>query len=141
MRTSSSTRLLKFCASSTISRTLRPLMCCSIRNWFNVARTSGFLHVERREAELHQNGLQKFGRRQLGLIDLRDHDVGLQFPQKGLDQRGLARADLAGDHHEAIGEPDRRFHVRFGARMLLAEIQELRIRAQPERQFVQFEEF
>jgi hypothetical protein len=61
--------------------------------------------------------------------------------RKGLDQGGLAGADLAGDHHEPVGEPDRRFHVRLGARMLLAQIQELRVRAQAERQLMKFEEF
>ena len=135
MRTSSSTRWLRFCASSMISRTLRPAACCSIRNWFSVASASGFLHLERRKSELHQHAVQETGGRQLGLVDLRNDDVLLQFVQERLDQRGLAGADLAADDDETVGEPDRRLHVGLGARMLLAQVQECRIRAQPERQF------
>ena len=37
------------------------------------------LHVERGEAELHQNRLQEGRRRQLGLVDLGDHHVGLEL--------------------------------------------------------------
>ncbi len=99
------------------------------------------LHVERSEAELHQNRLQEGGRRQLGLVDLRDDHVGLQLAQERLDQGGLAGADFARDDHEAVGEPDGRLHVRLGARMLFAQVEELRVRAQAERQFMQFEEF
>ncbi len=97
------------------------------------------LHIEGREAELHQDRLQKRRRRQLGLVDLRDHRVGLQFAQERLDQGGLAGADFAGYHHETVGKPDRRFHVRFGARMLFAQVQKLRVRTQAKRQFVEFE--
>jgi hypothetical protein len=61
--------------------------------------------------------------------------------RKKVSINGLAGADFAGDHHETIVEPNRRLHVRLGARMLLAQVQELRVRAQPERQFMQFEEF
>ncbi len=99
------------------------------------------LHAERLEAELHQHGLQEFDRRDLRLVDLRDHHVLLELLEEGLDQGGLARADLAGDHHEAVGEPDRRLHVRLGARMVLRQVQELRVRSQPEGQFVQLEQF
>jgi hypothetical protein len=94
------------------------------------------LHAERLEAELHQHALQEFDRRDLRLVDLRDHHVLLELLEEGLDQRGLARADLAGDHHEAVREPDRRLHVRLGARMVLRQIQERGIRRQPERQLV-----
>ena len=94
------------------------------------------LHVEGREAELHQDGLQKRRGRELGLVDLRHDGIGLQFAQEGFDQCGLAGADFTGDHHETVGEPNRRLHVRLGARMLLAQVQELRVRAQAERQFM-----
>ena len=63
----------------------------------------------------------------------------LDFLQEGFDQGGLAGADLAGDHDEAVGEPDRRLHVRLGAGVLLGQIQELRVRTQSERQLLQFE--
>jgi hypothetical protein len=98
------------------------------------------LHLEGREAELHQHGLQELDGRDLRLVDLRDDDVFFKLAQEGLDQRGLARADLAGDHHEPVGEPDGRLHVRLGARMVLRQVQELRVRAEPEGQFSQLEQ-
>ncbi len=101
----------------------------------------GLFHVERREAELHEHGLQECRGGELRLIDLRDHDFRLELAQERLDQGGLARTDLARDHHEAIGEPDGRLHVRLGACMLLAEIQELRVRTQAEGELMQFEQF
>src|SRR5450759_3824264 len=100
-----------------------------------------FLHVEGGETELHQDRLQKLRRRQLSLVYLRDDHVALQFSQECFDQRGFAGTDFARDHHEPVGEPDRRLHVRFGARVLFAEIKELRVRAQAERQLAEFEEF
>src|SRR3982075_445418 len=53
----------------------------------------GLLHFEGREAELHQQALEEIDRRDLRLIDLGDHDVGLDFFQKRFNQGGLARAD------------------------------------------------
>ena len=140
-RTSSSTLLLRFCASSTISSTLRPFAYCSIRKSLSVASSSALCMLERAEAELHQHGLQELDRRDLRLVDLRDDHVLLDFLQEGLDQRGLAGADLAGDHDEAVREPDRRLHVRLGARVDLAQVQERRVRAEPERQFPELEMF
>jgi hypothetical protein len=99
------------------------------------------LHVEGREAELNQHGLQEGGGRQLRLIDLRNYHFGPHLAQESLDERGLAGADFAGDHYETIRKPDRRFHVRFGACMLFAQVEKLRIRTQTERQFIQFEQF
>src|SRR5258708_585915 len=99
------------------------------------------LHVEGRKTELHQDGLQERRRRQLGLVDLCDDGIGLQFAQESLDQGGLAGADFTGYHDETVGKPDRRLHVRLGARVLLAQVQELRVRTQAERQFMEFEEF
>jgi hypothetical protein len=139
MRTSSSTRWLKFCASSTISRTLRPLLFH--QELIQRGQHLRLLHIEGREAELNQDGLQERRRRQLGLIDLRNDRVGLHFVEEGLDQCGLAGADLPCDHDEAVRKPNRRLHVRLGSRVLLAQIQELRVRAQPERQFMEIEEF
>ena len=101
----------------------------------------GLAHLERRETELDQYGLQELDRRHLGLRDLGDDDVLLELAQEGLEQRRLAGADLAGDHDEAVGEPDRRLHVRLGARMVFRQVQECRVRAQPERQFGQLEMF
>ena len=101
----------------------------------------GLLHLEGREAELNQHGLQKSGRRQLCLVELRDDDIRPQFLEEGLDQGRLARTDFPGDHDETVGEPDRRFHVRLRARVLFAQIEKLRIRAQAERQLGQFKEF
>jgi hypothetical protein len=101
----------------------------------------GLAHLERLEAELDQHRLQEFDRRHLRLRDLRDDDVLLELAQEGLEQRRLAGADLAGDDDEAVGEPDRRLHVRLGARMVLRQVQERRVRAQPERQLVQLEVF
>jgi hypothetical protein len=98
-------------------------------------------HVERCEAELHEHGLQKSRGGELRLIDLRDHHVRLELAQESLDQRGLACADLTRDHDETVGEPDGRFHVRLGAGMLFAEVQELRVRTEPERELMQFEKF
>ncbi|MFO1409517.1 MAG: hypothetical protein U1F06_03965 [Steroidobacteraceae bacterium] len=100
----------------------------------------GLLHLEGREAELRQHRLQELDRRDLRLVDLGDDHVLAQLLQEGLDQRGLAGADFPGDHDEAVGEPDGRLHVRLGARVALAEVQELRVRAQPEGQFAQLEE-
>ena len=99
----------------------------------------GLLHLEGREAELDQHRLQEFDRVDLGLVDLRDDDVRIELAQEAFDERGLARADLAGDDDEAVGEPDGRLHVRLGARMGPGQVQELRVRAQAERQLAQFE--
>ena len=55
----------------------------------------GLLHLEGREAELHEHRLQEFDRGDLGLVDLRDHDVGIELAQEAFDDRGLAGADLA----------------------------------------------
>ena len=101
----------------------------------------GLAHLERREAELDEHGLQEFDRGDLCLRDLRDDDVLLELAQEGLEQRRLAGADLARDDDEAVREPDRRLHVRLGARMVFREVKERRIRAQPERQFGQVEVF
>ena len=101
----------------------------------------GFAHLEGREAELHQHRLQEIDGRYLGLVDLRHHHVRRHFLEEGFDQRGLARADLACDHHEAVGEPDGRLHVRLGAGVLLRQVQELGVRAQPERQLLELEGF
>src|SRR6185503_5112189 len=60
--------------------------------------------------------------------------------EEALNQRGLAGADLARNHDETVGEPDRRLHVRLGACVLLAGEQELRIGSQPKRRFLEFEE-
>jgi len=86
-------------------------------------------HLEGGEAELDQHRLQEIDCRDLGLVDLRNHHIGRNLLEKGLDERGFARADLAGDHHEAVREPDGRLHVRLGAGVLLGEVQELRVRA------------
>jgi hypothetical protein len=98
------------------------------------------LHLERLEAELDQQRLQELERRHLRLVDLRDDDVLVEFLQEGLDQRRLAGTDLARDDHEAVGEPDRRFHVRLGTRMVLRQVEELGIRAEPERKFTKSEQ-
>ena len=82
----------------------------------------GLLHLERRKSKLHQHGLQERGRRQLGLVDLRDDDVFLKFAQEGFDQSRLAGADFTGDDHETVGKPDRGLHVRLGACMVFAQI-------------------
>ncbi len=100
----------------------------------------GLPHLEGLEAELHQHALQELDRRHLRLVDLADHHVLLQLAQEGFDQRGLARADFPGDDDEAVGEPDGRLHVRLGARMVLAQVQELRVRTEAERQLVELEE-
>jgi hypothetical protein len=70
---------------------------------------------------------------------LRDDRIGLHLMQESFDQGGFAGADIPGDHDETVGEPDGRFHVSFGARVLLAQVQELRVRAQAEGQFMEFE--
>ena len=101
----------------------------------------GLAHLERREAELDQHGLEELDRGDLGLRDLRDDDVLLELAQEGLEERRLAGTDLARDHDEAVGEPDRRLHVRLGARMVLGQVEERRIRAEPERQLIQLEVF
>ena len=71
----------------------------------------GLAHLERREAELDEHGLQEFDRGDLCLRDLRDDDILLEFAQEGLEQRRLARSDLARDHHEAIRKPDHRMYA------------------------------
>ena len=101
----------------------------------------GLAHLEGREAELHQHRLQEVDGRYLRLVDLRHHHVRRHFLEEGFDQRGLARTDLPGDHHEAVGEPDGRLHVRLGAGVLLRQVQELGVRAQPERQLLELEGF
>ena len=99
----------------------------------------GLLHLERREAELHQHRLKEFDCVDLGLVDLRDDHIRIELPQEAFDERGFARTDFACDHDEAICEPDGRLHVRLGARMGTGQVKELRVRAQPERQLAQFE--
>ena len=101
----------------------------------------GLAHAERAEPELRQQALQEFDRRDLRLVDLRDDDVLVDFLEERFDQRGLARADLARNHDEAVREPDRRLHVRLGAGVDLARIQERRVRAEPEREFLELEVF
>ncbi len=93
--------------------------------------------AERLEPELDEQGLQELDGRQLRLADVREHDVVRQLGEKAFDQRRLAGADVARDDDEAVCEPDRRLHVRFGACMLLAGKQELRVRREPERRFGQ----
>jgi hypothetical protein len=99
------------------------------------------LHLERREAELHQHRLQELDGRELRLVDLRNHHVLLELPQECLDQRGLAGTDLSRNDDEAIREPDGRFHVRLGACMVLAQVKEGGIRTEAERQILEFEQF
>ena len=99
------------------------------------------LLVERLEAEFRQHRLQELRGVQLGLGYDGVDDVVVEFAQKGLQQRRLARTDLAGDDDETVGEPDRRFHVGLGARVLLAPVDELRIGRQSEGLLVQLEMF
>src|SRR5690606_13491623 len=96
----------------------------------------GLFHSKRLKAELHEQRLQELDSGNLRLVDLRDDDILLELLEKGFDQGRLARADLARNDDEAVREPDRRFHVRFGARMVLRQIQECRVRGQPERQLL-----
>ncbi len=78
------------------------------------------LLAERLEAEFDEDGLQQLGRRQLSLIDVREDNVLGQLFEKTLDQRRLARTDLARDDDEAVRKPDRRLHIGFRACCLLA---------------------
>ncbi len=98
-------------------------------------------HPERAVAELDQHGLQELDRRDLRLVELRDHDVLVDLLEEALDQRRLARADFAGDHHEAVREPDGRFHVRLRTGVDLAQVEEGRVRAEAERQVGELEVF
>ena len=141
MRISSSTRSERFCASSTIRSTLRPAAYCSMRKLFSVLISSALRILNGEKPNCTSTACRKSIARDLRLVDLRDHDIRRHFLEEGLDQRGFARADLAGDHHEAVGEPDGRLHVRLGACMLFRQVQELRVRAEPERQFLEFEGF
>jgi hypothetical protein len=74
-----------------------------------------------------------------GVVDLRDDHVLFQLAQEGLYQGRLAGPDLPGNHDEAVGEPDRGFHVRLGAGMVFRQVQEFRVRAEPERQILELE--
>ena len=99
------------------------------------------LHAEGLKTELHQERLQEFDCGHLRLVDLGDDDVLLELFEERLDQSRFARADFAGDHDEAVREPDRRFHVCLGTRVVLRQIQERGIRRQSERKLVQLEQF
>ncbi len=98
-------------------------------------------HAERAEAELCEQALQELDRRDLRLVDLGDDDVLVDFLEERLDQRGLARADLARDHDKAVREPDRGLHVRLRAGVYLAQKEKRRVRAEPERKFLELEVF
>src|SRR5581483_4400005 len=65
----------------------------------------------------------------------------VQLGQELLDQRGLTRSDLAGDHDETVAVPHGVVHVGFGARMRLAHIDELGIGREPEGKFAKLEKF
>ncbi len=93
--------------------------------------------VERLEAEFGQHRLQELRRRELGLRHDGIHDVIIQLGEKRLQQRRLAGADLTRDDDETVGQPDGRLHVGFGARVLLAPVDELGIRRQPKRRHVE----
>ena len=126
----------RFCASSTISSTLRPAAYCSMRKLLSVAISSAFFILKGEKPNCTSTDCRNSTADDLGLVDLRDDHVRIELAQEGLDERGLAGADLAGDDDEAIGEPDGRLHVRLGARMGLRQVQELRVRAEPERQLL-----
>ena len=140
-RISSSTRMERFWASSTISSTLRPAAYCSIRKLLMVAISSAFFILKGEKPNCTSTAWRKSIAEHLCLVDLGDHDVGLHFLEEGLDQCGLAGADLTGNDDEAIGEPDGRFHVRLGAGVLFRQVQKLRIGAESKRQFFEFEGF
>ena len=101
----------------------------------------GFAHAEGTEAKLRQQSLQEFDRCNLGLVDLCDNDVLIDFLQERLDQRRLARAYLARDDDESVCKPDRRLHVSLGTGVNVAQIQERRVRAQPKWEFLELEVF
>ena len=96
--------------------------------------------LERLEAELDEQRLQELDGGQLRLADVRETMSGRQLGQETLDQRGLTGADVAGDHDEAVGEPDGGLHVRLGARVLFAgRYRNCGSGREPERRFLEFE--
>ncbi len=84
--------------------------------------------VEGLEAEFRQRRLQEFRGGELRLRDDRVHHAFVEFLEKRLQQRGLAGADFTRDHDKAVGQPDRRLHVRLGPGMLLAPVDKCRVR-------------
>ena len=68
-------------------------------------------------------------------------DVFREVGQERLQQRRLPGSDLTRDYDESVGEPDRGFHVRLGASVLLAPVDEFRVRRQSERLLGQSEMF
>jgi hypothetical protein len=66
-------------------------------------------------------------------------DVVFEFANKRLQHCGFSRSDFTGYDHKAIGQPDRRFHVRLGTGVLFAPVDKLRIRCQPERLLIEIE--
>ena len=88
----------------------------------------------RGDPERRQDGLQELTRFELRVQHLGRHDlVGVDAVQQRPHQRGLARADLAGDNDEALALMDAELQVRQRVAVSPAVEVERRVRVELER--------
>ena len=133
IRSSSTARGVRFCASSTISSARLPCWLTDTRKASSDKQQIRFLDVLRAQPERRRDEAQRV----LG-VDLRadeiagDHLLRIQLVEQAAHDRGLARADIAGDHDESLVLVQAVLEVRHRAPVLAAAEVERRIRIELE---------
>ncbi len=93
------------------------------------------------DAELRQQALQQLDVGEGRVRKPRDDVIRAQLLERRIEHGGLAGADLARDHDEAVVVHQREAHVGHGARVLVRQVKESRVRREVERPTRQVEEF
>ena len=88
------------------------------------------------QAEFRANGLHQFVRVQHGVEDEGGGKMNVELPQHRAADRRLARADFAGELHEALALPDAVKQMVVRLAMLPALKQEARVRREVERRLL-----
>jgi hypothetical protein len=127
MRSSSTARGVRFCASSTTSSARLPWRVAAIRKssrFFSSATWQAFVL----QPERGGHAAQRVVGVELGRHQLRGHQVvGLELAKQVAHQRGLAGADFAGDDDEALAERQAVIQIRHRPLVPLGAEEETRV--------------
>src|ERR1051326_450501 len=128
MRSSSTAAGARFCASSTMRSALRSYLLGLV-----LGQHRRFVLVAHCDAESGGDGAQEAVGVELCRHQLRGDDlVAVQLAQQAANERGLARADFAREHDEALALVEPVLEVGVGALVPAAAVKEARIRAELE---------
>ena len=95
--------------------------------------------VARQQRELLVQGLEQLRGRQVRLPDAGDDPLVARRVGERMQHRRFAGARFPGQRHQPVAAVDQRAQLQHGLAVPAAQVQELRVRAQPEWQPVEFE--